>query len=421
MLAPTPNLGNLPRRVSLSQETLQSLGFSFARETPKFDVPMSSALLAPLGVVCPACDFLNVAGAIQCAQCGQSTLDAGSDKPTKVAAGAQVRTAPAGASIPAARPVPTPAPIPTPAAAVQAPPRPAPQVASHVPPGMKPAARPSSSTPPHGAAIGPAAHVAHAQAPAHAQPAPPPAQATRPAAPAVRQTPTAPAAAPPSQAATAPAGPRYGVAVLSGAARGQRFKLPGNGAAVGRSKGAVLLPEDPFVSPLHATFVVRDGRLFVRDERSTSGVFVTIANAETLAPDSYFSAGLRLFHYRGPVAPPPPYAPGRTIVYGAPLSSNQPHYAVEEMLLGGRGGRALVSTGPVVSFGQVRCDFSYPNEEGLGPRHCELSPTPGGATLRDLSGTLGTFVRIPPGVERALKAGDRVRVGQSLLLIEAMA
>jgi hypothetical protein len=40
--------------------------------------------------------------------------------------------------------------------------------------------------------------------------------------------------------------------------------------------------------------------------------------------------------------------------------------------------------------------------------------------LRDLSGGLGTYVRIAPATERPLRAGDRVRIGQHIFQIEAL-
>lgn len=215
-----------------------------------------------------------------------------------------------------------------------------------------------------------------------------------------------------------PAGPRFGLTVMAGPARGQRFKLSAAGAQIGRSKGAILFPDDPFISPLHASLIVRDGKLFVRDEDSTSGVFVSVSGTETLAPGATFCTGLRLFRYVGAIEPNPPWNKRDVVVYGAPLPNNQTHYAVEEILLGDRPGRCLISPGPVLTIGQGRCDFAYPNDEGLAPRHCELAPLPNGAMIRDLSGGLGTFVRAKD--ERPLKPGDRLRIGQQTLQVEAL-
>lgn len=215
------------------------------------------------------------------------------------------------------------------------------------------------------------------------------------------------------------AGPRFGLAVLAGPSRGQRFKLAAAGAQVGRSRGVILFPDDPFVSPQHATFLVRDGRLVLRDDNSTSGCYVSISGQETIPAGSMFCTGIRLFRFAGALAMPPPAAPGRVLVYGAPIPPTQEHYAVEEILLGGRPGRTVITAGPILTIGQGKCDLSFPSDDGMAPRHCELSPMPGGAMIRDLSGGLGTFVRVQH--ERVLKAGDRVRIGQQTLQVEVLA
>ncbi len=220
----------------------------------------------------------------------------------------------------------------------------------------------------------------------------------------------------PSPAAPAPAGPRLLLTVLAGATKGQRYRLPPSGAVIGRTRGAILLPDDPFISPQHATVVLRDGKLFVRDESSTSGVFVTISAQETIPVGGQFAVGQRLFRFAGPIDPAPPVA--KVTPYGAPVPLSQVHYCIEEVLVGGRAGRALVTASSIVTIGQSRCDLSFPGDEGMAGRHCELSPMPNGAMVRDLSGGLGTFVKLPSGSERQIKPGDRLRIGQSVLQVD---
>jgi len=225
---------------------------------------------------------------------------------------------------------------------------------------------------------------------------------------------TPPVAAP---GAARPAASRFGLAVIGGSMRGQRYKLPVTGCVVGRQRGAILFPDDAYVSPLHATFLVKDGALFVRDESSASGVFVAVAGTEALAPRTLFSAGQRLFRFTGRLELVPPVA-GRPHVYGAPVPLGQAVYGVEEVLVGGRAGRAVVTAAPLLTLGQANCDLSFPGDEGLAGRHCELTPTPTGALLRDLSGGLGTYIRLASGLERPLRPGDRVRLGQHVLQVE---
>lgn len=317
---------------------------------------MSALLLSNLGVVCPSCDFLNVVGAATCMACNAAITDAAPAKALP-----KTQTPPPAEAPAAKRPAEEPAPMPR---------------AATPPPLSKAAAAPAKPS----------------------QPFP------------STQTPP-----PQGQAAS---GPKFGLSVLAGPARGQRFRLGNNGAQLGRSKGVILFPDDPFISPLHATFSVKDGKLTVRDDNSTSGVFVNVQGQEPLAPNSYFCAGIRLLRYIGPLDSAPPFQVGKLTVYGAPVPANTTYYALEEVLLGSRPGRVVVSAGPSLTVGQGKCDFSFPDDEALAPRHAEISVGPGNATLRDHSGGLGTFIRVVG--ERTLKAGDKLRVGQQTLQVEAL-
>jgi len=333
---------------------------------------MSQLLLSVLAVVCPNCDGHNPPRAEVCASCA-TPLQAASKPPARPAGkpGAE-------ASRPASGP-----------------------------PGM----RPSSRTPPPVATAGgipvarPAAPVRTplSTPPVRPSVAPPPPGVARPG-----------AAARPAAVAS-----RFGLMVVSGASRGQRFKLPVTGCTVGRTRGAILFADDTYVSAQHASFVIKDSVLHVRDEASASGIYVTISGSEALTPYAFFSVGQRLFRFLGKLDAPPPLA-GRPIVYGAPVPPGQGVYGVEEVLVGGRSGRTVITSAPLFTIGQANCDFCYAQEEGLAGRHCELSFTPTGAQLRDLSGGLGTYVRIPSGVDKPLRPGDRVRLGQHVVQVELM-
>ncbi len=335
---------------------------------------MAALLTKSLGVICPSCDFLNVVAAVRCMACGSATDGIALSTPR--AEVPRLQPAPVEASRVADREATSPgAPNPLP---------PAPTPPSATPPGLKRTATGPTPIPQRG----------------------PP---TRPTFQSSAPTQTTPAVVP---------GPKIGLTVLAGPARGQRFRLASTGAQIGCSRGAILFPDDPFVSPLHATLSIRDGKLFVRDEASTSGVYVSITNTETVPMGGTFCTGLRLFRFVGAIDPAEPWNKSDVLVYGSTVPNGQVHYAVEEVLLGDRGGRCLLSPGPVLTVGQGRCDFSYPNDEGLAPRHCEISPLPDGAMIRDLSGGLGTYVRVSG--ERPLKTGDRLRIGQQTLQVEAL-
>jgi pSer/pThr/pTyr-binding forkhead associated (FHA) protein len=73
--------------------------------------------------------------------------------------------------------------------------------------------------------------------------------------------------------------------VLEPAARtGQTFEL-GEELTVGRAPGCgVSLPEDTFISQLHARVFRRDGSLFVEDLGSTNGTFLNRKAVSTAVP-----------------------------------------------------------------------------------------------------------------------------------------
>ncbi|MBX5484389.1 MAG: FHA domain-containing protein, partial [Myxococcaceae bacterium] len=297
------------------------------------------------------------------------------------------------------------------------------------PPGMRPAARVArpqltpaqpepvgiqETTPGSVSTVVPSAPTPAATPVAAPRPSPAPIPATE-----LLKSRPASVSAPPARSSAAPS--RFGITVVSGHMPGQRFRLGGAGCMIGRSKGAILFPDDQFVSAHHGTLILRDGRLYIRDEGSLSGVFVSVSvGPEPLVAGASFAAGQRLFRFLGPLPPPPAPIPGRPLTYGAPVPQSQALYALEEVLVGGRSGRTAISGGPLITIGQHHCDLSYPGDETLAARHCELSPNGNTATLRDLSGGLGTWVRIAPGMERPLNPGDRFRVGQQVLQVEAV-
>ncbi|HEY8208735.1 MAG TPA: FHA domain-containing protein [Myxococcaceae bacterium] len=401
---------------------------------------MSQLLLTTLGVVCPNCDELSQPGTAKCPSCGADPY--GATPPAKAL--------PKGAEVPAGRPLtqstmpgygggtpspfsaPTPSPFsaPTPVpgatpvpARVPSSPRlpvssaPTPQVpfaaqSAPTPQVPIPAARSGPKQPP-GLASRPGVQVMDVVPAGMRAPARPAAPATNPDQPIpaselVRRPPTVPpAAAQPS---------KFSLAALAGAQRGQRVRLS-QSCQIGRSRGQILF-EDPYLSPLHASLTVRDGRLYIKDENSASGTFVSVPGQEQIQQNAHFSAGLRLFRFMGLLNPPQNARSGAAIIYGAPLPPGHVVYGVEEVLAGNRGGRAVVTGGALLTIGTSKCDLTFPGDEGMASRHCELSPTPNGALLRDLSGGLGTYVRLQ-GTERMLNPGDKVRVGNQVLQVEA--
>jgi pSer/pThr/pTyr-binding forkhead associated (FHA) protein len=379
---------------------------------------MALTLLAELGIVCSRCDCLNEARAAECLECGQALgekatppspappLEAGSEKTV-------VRQAPPQPPAPRTSPA---APSPAPAAPNRplAPPPSARPLPSAVPPvAQKPLAPPPSARAAQNSGGRASAPPAAAEKPtAGVSP-------LRPALPSSAPAPSPPRPAPPSPGAAPAAKPRAAIRARvlfgGGANAGSAFRISGQAVAAGATKGLLLFPDDPFLSPLHATFFFRDGKLYVKDEGSLSGTYVRVHGPEALAPGALFAVGDHLLRYGGPLALPAREAP---VQYGAPMPSGTLH-AVEEMLEGGRPGRAIARVGPTISVGRSGCDLSFANDAFLASRHCELSLDGPSVVLRDLGSPDGTFLRLPSGGERLLVPGDTIRIGLQILRAEA--
>lgn len=217
----------------------------------------------------------------------------------------------------------------------------------------------------------------------------------------------------------------WALAVIDGESRGRRFSLTSAGLTLGRNRGALLFREDRFMSSPHASIhFAGAGRPMLRDESSSSGVYLAISGETPLSVGELFCAGQRLFRYRGAInLESGTQAAGQARHHGAPLpvTPDQALYVIEEQLQGLRPGKSIAAPGPLLSLGSSReCTLAFTGDETLAARHCELHlpKGEGPAILVDLSQGRGTFVRIAPGVDRELTTGDRFRVGGQVLELQ---
>ena len=199
---------------------------------------------------------------------------------------------------------------------------------------------------------------------------------------------------------------------------GSRLPLSGGETTVGRAGAALPFPEDPWLAPLHATFSLRDGRLFVRDEGASGGTFLRLRGLSVpLRPGDSLALGDRLLRFGGPLPAASPPAPDGTRRLGSPRPAVQA-VLLEERLAGGATGRVWLRTGPSITLGRAGCAVNLGDDPFLSQAHAEvLLDGDGTARLRDLGSANGTFVRIPARAERELRDGDQVRLGRQVIRV----
>lgn len=199
---------------------------------------------------------------------------------------------------------------------------------------------------------------------------------------------------------------------------GAVYRLGAESVEAGRSKGAVIFPEDACLAPHHATFFYRGGGLHVRDEGAPGGIYLRLRGVSVpLRPGDHFAVGDRLLRFAGTLPPPPTPPPDGTRRLGAPRPTG-PAAVLEEWLEGGAGGRVFVRAGPAISIGRAGCAVSLGDDPRLSQAHAEiLLDAVGHARLKDLGSANGTYVRVPPHAERELHDGDCLRMGREVLRV----
>jgi pSer/pThr/pTyr-binding forkhead associated (FHA) protein/RNA polymerase subunit RPABC4/transcription elongation factor Spt4 len=197
---------------------------------------------------------------------------------------------------------------------------------------------------------------------------------------------------------------------------GVSYQLNGSEHLLGRSEGPILFPDDPLVSPRHANFLYRDGKLYVRDEASQNGVFIRIRNPVVLDSGGAFLVGEQLLQVEAaaPDFGPQPDAEG-TYYYASPKRASK--MRLIQRLRGGDIGIIFRARGDTISIGRENNDVNFPDDPFISGHHAQVSiGGDGHFTLTDLGSKNGTFVRI--GEEAPLQNGDYVFIGQQLLRVE---
>ena len=195
---------------------------------------------------------------------------------------------------------------------------------------------------------------------------------------------------------------------------GVSFTLAGDDHLAGRVDCPILFPDDPFLSPVHANFFYRDGRLVVRDEGSQNGVYVRIAGQVDLPFGNRFLVGEQMLevHHVPPIEDVA--QDDGTYYFASPRRGGE--VKVVQRLRGGDAGYVYGALTATVRIGREGNDIDFPDDPFISGHHAHLAWDGAHLTLTDLGSKNGTFLRIVD--ERVLAHGDYVFMGQQLLRVE---
>jgi pSer/pThr/pTyr-binding forkhead associated (FHA) protein/ribosomal protein L40E len=194
---------------------------------------------------------------------------------------------------------------------------------------------------------------------------------------------------------------------------GLSFHLKAEQHIVGRN-GQLVFPDDPFVSPKHANFFYRDGKLVVRDEGSLNGVYVRVRGTVDIAPGDTFLAGEQVFRLEATPRASDGQDQDGTYFYSSPKHPSP--FRISQLLQGGGYGMTVCARGTSLQIGREGGDLNFPQDLYMSGSHARIEEHGGKFTLTDLNSRNGTYVRIKG--ERDLTHGDYIFIGRKLLRVE---
>jgi pSer/pThr/pTyr-binding forkhead associated (FHA) protein len=218
------------------------------------------------------------------------------------------------------------------------------------------------------------------------------------------------AAAPPA-ATSQPSGVVLTALRADGSEAGS-YALPVGNVTIGRDTGAIFAG-DSYLSPRHATFLPRGGKLFVRDEGSLNGVYKKLRRDEPvlLNPGDIFRIGQEIVRYE-------PLAQMTATPDGVErLGSPAKGYIGRIALIIGRDvvGNAFPIPEAGLHLGRERGDVLFPEDGYVSGLHCRLAWQGGQVLLTDLGSSNGSFIRLQ--AETEVINTDILLMGQQLFRI----
>lgn len=195
---------------------------------------------------------------------------------------------------------------------------------------------------------------------------------------------------------------------------GLSYHLNATEHVAGRKQGAILFPEDNYLSPRHATFLYRENQLFLRDEASHNGTYLRVREPRVLHNGDHVMVGeqvLRVeylnFRREYPMRED-------TLMYISPPKDYR--FRLVQVLRGGKPGSAFCSVNNDVLVGREGCDMNFADDRHLSRKHARLKWVDNHVVVEDHESRNGTFVRIRG--EEKLTHGDYVTFGSELMRVE---
>lgn len=207
------------------------------------------------------------------------------------------------------------------------------------------------------------------------------------------------------------------VVVAEDGTKGSRHPLLGEETTVGRLGADINFAEDTFLSPKHALFLWKEGKLSVRDLGSRNGTWVFLGGPHKLVDGDLILMGSQLIRFRrlGYPGPHPPEADATrrmgSLVPSADIAS------LSQLRADGSTRDVFhLSPGRDVSLGRDRGDWVFPYDPSMSGGHASVKSEDADFVLNDAGSRNGVAIAVRG--DNPLGTGIKVLLGDKLLLVE---
>jgi pSer/pThr/pTyr-binding forkhead associated (FHA) protein len=188
---------------------------------------------------------------------------------------------------------------------------------------------------------------------------------------------------------------------------------------IGRENCDLTYPLDTLLSPRHATIVLRDGKVVLKDMNSQNGSFIRQRQDSELTPGDIFLLGRELFRFvtqglddafdRQPT--------GGTAMWTPPKLQKGPVTAkLEHIKLNGEVVAEFNLDKPETILGRTSGDLVFKDDPYMSGTHARIVAQPGRFVLQDLRSRNGVYRRVR--AETELTDGDEFFMGEQLFHVD---
>lgn len=222
----------------------------------------------------------------------------------------------------------------------------------------------------------------------------------------------------PMPAVAIPAGKSITLVLLDRAgAEVSRFPLHGAVTTLGRQGSDLNFPDDGYLSPVHAQFVMVDGSLVVRDLGSRNGTWVYLEKPHRLVEGDMVLIGSQVLRYRrlGYPGPRPPEADNTRR-----LGSLTPQTDMANLAQIRSDGRARdmvhLSPGRTLRVGREQGDWQFPYDPSMSGLHASIRSEDADFVVADEGSRNGIAIAVRS--EYILGDKTRLLLGDQMIRVE---